>query len=124
MAPLQTVSGFFDTIAEAQQAVQRLLAKGFTAETVELSTPTGLNSTAVGDGFRLPTEADCSSGRFYASLFGSRDEVLPRQNTARLAQSQSSTRITVLTQSSDEAKQVAHLLGRAGAGDIAMNALT
>ena len=38
MPEQQIVFGFFDNVAEAQQAVQLLLARGFTHETVALST--------------------------------------------------------------------------------------
>lgn len=110
MAPLQTVFGFFDTITEAQQAVQLLLAKGFTAENVELSTPANPNTTT-GESLPLPTEADGSSGRFFSSLFGSRAE----------SQSPSPTLITVQTQSVTEAKQVTDLLATAGAGAVTVD---
>lgn len=115
MAHLQTVLGFFENSMEAQQAVQRLLAMGFTRETVELSTQTGLNA-ATGDGRTTPTEADSSSGRFFMSLFGSRDEVQPE-----LAPFRRGTLVTVQTQSTTEARQVADLLDAAGAGDVAVD---
>ncbi len=111
MAQLQTVFGFFDTIAEAQQAVQRLLAMGFTAENVALSTPTGLNSTTTGESLPPSAKADDSSGRFFSSLFGSRAEI----------QSPGGTLVTVQTLSATEAKQVADLLDTAGAGDVAVD---
>lgn len=140
----QTVLGFFDNAAEAQQAVQLLLAKGFTQKTVELSTPAGLN-VATGNGPAAPTGADNSSGRFSSSLFGSRDEDQSRSprwarpgepgprhtgagpNVARPEMEvprRSGTLITVQTQSVAEAQQVTDLLNTAGAADVVMDERT
>ncbi|GAB2553533.1 hypothetical protein [Spirosoma areae] len=111
MVQIQTVVGFFDTITEAQQAVQLLLAKGFTAENVALSTPTALNSTTTGDSLPPSIKADDSSGRFFSSLFGSRAD----------SQSPSANLVTVQALSATQAKQVADLLDSAGAGDVAVD---
>lgn len=133
MAQRQTVLGFFDTIAEAQQAVQLLLAMGFTRENIELSTQTGLKTPA-SDVPTAPADADSSSGRFFSALFGSssnEDRSRPLRRTgvtrpdhgepAGVVQSWCGTLVTVQIQSATEAKQVADLLDTAGAGNVAVD---
>ncbi len=104
MIHLQTVFGFFGNAAEAQQAVQHLLAQGFTRKTVELLTLSGLHKPIS----ELVAKPNSSSGRFLNALFGSRTEV-PFRRVAT---------ITVQSQSDSEASQVANLLYAAGAEDV------
>ena len=111
MAQLQPVLGFFDTIEEAQQAVQLLLARGFTDKNVKLSTRTTPATTGTGESLPPPTESDSSSGRFFSALFASRTE----------SRSRNGILVTVQTQSTAEVRQVADLLDTAGAGDVAVD---
>ena len=67
MAPSQTVTGFFDNTAEAQQAVQVLLGFGFRADQIAFSTQKGAQMTG-SRGALTPQERN--SGRFLRSLFG------------------------------------------------------
>ena len=139
MTRRQTILGFFDNAAEAQQAVQLLLAKDFTPENISLSTRTGFNPAA-GDGLTAPAEAGSSSGRFFRSLFGDREAVqvglapfVAIGSVGRIATNgldyggpgekqvapQRGTWVTVRVQSITEAKQAAELLNTAGAGSVA-----
>ncbi|MCY7355984.1 MAG: hypothetical protein LH609_00645 [Rudanella sp.] len=76
MVQPQPVIGFFDNVAEAQQAVQKLLGSGFSREVLSLSTQTGLDTTSSPANTR-PTDAENSTGRFLFSLFGSIEEARP-----------------------------------------------
>lgn len=116
MAQPQTVLGFFENTAEAQQAVHRLLAGGFTQANVVLSTQSHLNTTT-GDKPAAPADADSSSGRFLSSLFGSSDEVSAGLDVAR----RSGTLVTVQTRSAAETKSVAELLTTAGADSVTVD---
>ncbi len=124
MIQLQTVTGFFVNAAEAQQAVQLLLAGGGTSDTIQLSTKA---DPGVGDNDPLPSSAqsDRSSGRFFSSLFGN-------QGADRSESAGSGVKInhrsrpgwpgsrclTVQTQSADESKRVTALLEGAGAEEV------
>lgn len=126
MGQPQTVLGFFDNVAEAQQAVQLLLARGFTRETVDLSTRTDPNTASDG-GSAASAEADSSSGRFLSSLFGGRDAGQPWAGPGRPAadvDQRIGALVTVRIQSAHEASQVAELLDTAGAGDVAVDERT
>lgn len=114
----QTIFGSFDNIAEAQQAVQLLLALGFTGEHVQLATQNE-GETA---GSVTNTALKNSSGRFFSALFGDSGERSSRQthsnnNDCRL----SVALVTVRVKSADKANQVAGLLHRAGAENVAIN---
>lgn len=111
MTQRQTITGFFDNVAEAQQAVQLLLGQGFTPENVSLSAPAGLNP-ATGDRLTAPARADNRSGRFFDSLFGNGDAA--EEKVAH----RSGTQVTVQVQSTTKAEQVAELLDAAGAGAV------
>lgn len=102
---LQPILGVFDTIAEAQQAVQLLLARGFTNKNVKLSTRLSPMMTHI-DSSSITSSEYNTSGRFFSSLFESHAEVRSRNNIL----------VTVQTQSATEAKQVTELLNTAGAG--------
>lgn len=104
MIQFQTVSGFFDNVAEAQQAVQHLLAQGFTHKTIKLATPHD-PPVATND---ETTKDTSSSGRFLDALFGSQTKV-PFRGIAT---------ITVQSQSDFDANKVANLLYEAGAKDV------
>ncbi|MEZ0611745.1 hypothetical protein ACAW74_24755 [Fibrella sp. WM1] len=63
MTYAQTITGFFDHVAESQQAVQRLLAQGFTIDHILFSAPPGAETQ------RERTDPG-TSGRFLVSLLG------------------------------------------------------
>ena len=107
MDQLQTVFGFFTNTAEAQQAVQLLLAKGFTEDTVAVSTQPYPDVTP-GKLLTETTEADQRSGRFLVSLFGDRPIQAEPGNMLVMVQAQSVA----------EARQVADLLEQAGSGAV------
>jgi hypothetical protein len=75
MANRQTVSGFFDTLSEAQQIVQLLLRSGFGAGTIAISAQPSSVDTLTKD--CPPTEEERNTGRFLSSLFGSSDVARP-----------------------------------------------
>ncbi len=58
------VSGFFDTVADAQEAIQGLLGAGFSGERLRLSTQSDQQQA------ENATEANANTGRFLTSLFG------------------------------------------------------
>ena len=70
MAKPQIVTGFFDDISEAQQAVQLLLGSGFSADDVDFSTKTSEVPPKETD----LTDEQRSTGRFLTSLFGAADD--------------------------------------------------
>ncbi len=126
MIQFQTVSGFFENAAEAQQAVQLLLGGGVTSDTIQLSTQP---NPGVGDNetFPAPAKAARSSGRFFSSLFGNQEAY--RSGTAgsgvkanpRSRLSWPGSRcLTVQTRSADEVKRVMALLEGAGAGEVTL----
>ncbi len=99
------VIGFFDNIAEAQQAVQLLLADGFAREALKLSTQTE------------SVEEKNSTGHFLFSLFG-------RAGAAESCQEEPDTAVengafvTVYAQSASESTRATNLLNQAGARKV------
>lgn len=68
MAQPQTVTGVFDNVAEAQQAVQHLLAAGFTSDHIHFSAPPRPPaSTSQTPDSKVKKQ---STGHFFSSLFG------------------------------------------------------
>lgn len=112
MAKHQTVSGFFDTLSEAQQVVQLLLKNGFAAEHIAFSAQTDPLDTPAE--VRNPTVEERNTGRFLSSLFGSSDEVRPtvpgRDDFGAGALLGSGTLVTVQVQSVVEVNHAVDLL--------------
>lgn len=112
MAKRQTVSGFFDTLTEAQQVVQLLLSSGFGAEDIAFSAQTSSVDTLTKD--RHPTVEERNTGRFLSSLFGSSDAAWPtmpgRDEFGAGALSRSGRLVTVQVHSVLEVDQVVDLL--------------
>lgn len=111
MAKRQTVSGFFDTLPEAQQVVQLLLNSGFGADNIAFSAKTDpLESPTKA---KNPTAEARNTGRFLSSLFGSSDEVRPtvpgRDNFDAGTLGASGTLVTVQVQSLFEVDQAVGL---------------
>ena len=106
----QTVVGFFENVAEAQAAVQVLLAGGISPERLTLSTHTGQNTSLTR---RLPTDEASRTGRFFATLFGSNDIRTADGQTRR-----DGALIAVQVQSVAEAARVADWLSGAGAAEV------
>lgn len=108
----QVIIGFFDDIAEAQQAVQSLLSCGFTPEALEMSAQIITNQPGLArPGLAHSVSADepiqtdgVSSGRFFSSLYGG-------SNDAR----QSGTLVTIQARSDSEGELATDLLKKAGA---------
>lgn len=106
----QTVHGFFEDLAEAQQAVQVLLSNGFPPDRISLTTQTDLHT--------LPNpvlnEEEKSTGRFMFSLFsdtGQPDEEGP----------ESGTLVRVYALSTAEAERACELLENAGASPVSLD---
>jgi len=106
-----TVIGIFDSLQEAQTAVQQLVNGGLTQNNIDISaqdaTAAGATGTSGGAG-----EHD-GIGGFFQSLFGGNDEHKTYSHVARR-----STVVTVHAQSQAEAQQAADLLDRYGAVDV------
>ena len=112
MAKRQTVSGFFDTLPEAQQVVQLLLNSGFAAEFIAFSAQTDTLDTPAKA--KNPTAEARNTGRFLSSLFGSSDEARPtvpgRDDFGAGVLGGSGTLVTVQVQSVLEVDQAVGLL--------------
>ncbi|GAB4019391.1 hypothetical protein GCM10028808_57000 [Spirosoma migulaei] len=132
MALRQMVTGFFEHVAEAQQAVQLLLGSGFTREALSMNTqptpilPTVDNTSLPQSGF---TDGEIgldkpTSGHFLFSLFGNVDESghgpfdRDENDSGTSAQAnslRSLATVTVRIRSTAEAKRATELLRNAGA---------
>jgi hypothetical protein len=126
MVQLQTVSGFFENAAEAQQAVQLLLGGGVTSDTIQLSTQPD-PGTRRNETLPAPAKADRSSGRFFSSLFGNQEAYRSERTGTGVKANRrprlswpGSRCLTVQTRSADEVKRVTALLKRAGAGEVTL----
>lgn len=112
MAKHQTVSGFFDTLSEAQQVVQLLLSSGFVAEHIAFAAQT--DPLDMPTDARNPTATERNTGRFLSSLFGSSDEARPtvpgRDDFGAGALSGSGTLVTVQVDSILEVDRAVDLL--------------
>ena len=110
MAHPQPVIGFFENVAEAQQAIQVLLNDGFQPNALALSTQTN-QTQAIIPAHTDSTHAEGNpestiSGRFLESLFGPIDEARP--NVAQ---------VTVHVLSTAEAERATTLMQHVGAVD-------
>lgn len=120
----QTVVGIFNTVSEAQQAVQQLQSAGFERDYVDMSQATsgsgsGSNYTN-SSGTATEGVADAagrtgdSIGGFFSSLFGDSDEARTYAEVARSGHSV----VTVHADSADQAQRAASILDSAGAIDV------
>jgi len=138
----QTVVGFFDTAAEAQQAAQQLAAAGFSLESVDVAQSSQggnrgnyYNSASTNTGAdRDPSDyqntsgtvtegaADAagrtgdSIGNFFSNLFGGDDDDDARRYT-HVARNTGSI-VTVHVSSAEHAHRAAEILDDAGAVDV------
>jgi hypothetical protein len=104
MAQPQTVIGFFDSVSEAQQAVQVLLLRGFVKENMYMDTRTDPTIT------NTPTDEERQTGRFYFSLFGNLDNALIHHDVSR----RNGTFVAIYSTSAPEIKLAVTLLKEAG----------
>ncbi|TAE22032.1 MAG: hypothetical protein EAZ91_24285 [Cytophagales bacterium] len=104
MTHTQTVFGFFDNAAEAQQAVQHLLGGGVTRTIIELLTLSDLPKSHS----ELAIKPNTGNGRFLDALFDT-----PAGDSGRGV-----VAISVRSQSDEEASQVINLLYEAGAESV------
>ena len=121
----QTVVGFFDNSAEAQQAVAQLISSGISRDRIDVSSgnaSTGSNtynsdSSTYNSDISDDNDSHKESGitRFFKSLFGDDDDEADRYSRVA-AKSQSI--VTVHCQSSDEADSAADILDDSGAIDV------
>jgi len=109
----QTVVGFFDDAADAQQAVEQLVSNGFDRSQIDISSGTG-SGTASTSGHH---DHDHENGitRFFKNLFGDNDEDADRYSRVGM---RSNSIVTVHAQSSDEAERAADLLDDYGAINV------
>jgi stress response protein YsnF len=117
----ETVIGFFDDPTDAQKAVQRLESCGISRDRIDVSTGTARTGNVNYDNDtttdRNDRHDDHESGitRFFKNLFGSDDDDADRYS--RVAANSSSI-VTVHTQSRDEAENAADILDDCGAVDV------
>jgi len=106
-----TVIGIFDSLPEAQTAIQQLANSGIAQQNIDISAQ---DAGAAGAATASGSEGshDGISG-FFSSLFGGSDEHRTYSHVARR-----STVVTVHAQSAAEAQQAADLLDRYGAVDV------
>jgi hypothetical protein len=118
MTNRQTITGYFNNKAEAQQAVQLLLSGGFTAEHVGFSTQP--DSAATSTNYEMTTAEQRSTGRFFTSLFGNiagSQLIKSGRDTAdEVASCGSTTLVTIRVKSALEIDQAVDLLN--GAWDV------
>lgn len=105
----QTVVGIFNTVAEAQQAVQQLEQSGFKLDYVDVAHREAANQ-GVG------RTSDDSIGGFFSSLFGGSDNDDARNYTA--AAQRGSSVVTVHVDTNEESQRAARILDAAGAVDV------
>ncbi len=122
----QTVVGLFDNASEAQEAVSKLLEKGFTRQNIDVSNGSSTGTSSTGN-MDSNSSYDSSSsyddndkpgtavGRFFRSLFGSDND--DADTYSRVAQRAGSI-VTVHAQSGDEAERAADILDDCGAVDV------
>ncbi|GGE99076.1 YsnF/AvaK domain-containing protein [Hymenobacter cavernae] len=137
----QTVVGFFDTAAEAQQAAQQLAAAGFSLDSVDVAQSSQggnrgnyYNSAASTGADRDPSDYQNTSGTltegaadaagrggdkvsgFFSSLFGGDDDD-DAQRYTHVARNTGSI-VTVHVSSAENAHRAAEILDAAGAVDV------
>ena len=106
-----TVIGIFDSLPEAQTAIQQLVSSGIAQQNIDISAQDAAAANA--------TAASGSEGQhdgiggFFHSLFGGSDEHRTYAHVARR-----STVVTVHARSQAEAQQAADLMDRYGAVDV------
>jgi stress response protein YsnF len=112
----QTVIGIFDTAAEAQQAVERLVSSGFLRDRVDLSLHNESSQYISGDRYDDRTDDGLGEkiSRFFKSLFDSDDD---REKYASVARRGAAV-VTVTADDNDEAERARDLLDEAGAVDV------
>jgi len=118
----QTVIGLFNKSADAQQAVQRLLSKGFTNANVDISlgtTNATTSSTTGSTNFDLDDndrdEHESGISRFFKNLFGDNDDTDVNKYSKA---SRGKSIVTVHALSDEEARRASDILDDAGAVDV------
>jgi uncharacterized protein (TIGR02271 family) len=106
----QTVIGIFDNESEARRAVDNLVDRGFTRNSIDIAD----RSSTSGDYSNRKHEDDDSIGGFFRSLFGSDNDDSRKYSTV----ASRSCVVTVHAQSSDEAERAAEILDEYGAVDV------
>jgi len=110
----QTVIGFFDSAAEAQQAVQQLTSRGFSRDTIDVSSR-GADTSSTSYTDSDTDHEESGIGRFFKNLFSDDDD--ERDKYTRVARNSGSI-VTVHAQTSDQAEDAADILDDAGAFDV------
>jgi len=104
----QTVIGIFDNESEARRAVDNLVERGFTRNSIDIS------DRSSSDYSTRKHDDDDSIGGFFRSLFGSDNDDSRKYSTV----ASRSCVVTVHAQSSDEAERAAEILDEYGAVDV------
>ncbi len=108
-----TVIGIFDSLPEAQTAIQQLISSGFAQQNIDVSAQDATAATTTGTSTSSHAGEHDGIGGFFQSLFGGNDE---HQTYAHVARR--STVVTVHAQSQAEAQRAADVLDRYGAVDV------
>lgn len=109
----QTVIGIFDTVTQAQNAVERLVSNGFIRDRVDLSLHNERSREQVSDEHDDDGLGEKIS-RFFKNLFDDDDETNRYSTVAR----HGAAVVTVTADSNDEAEQASSLLDECGAIDV------
>jgi uncharacterized protein (TIGR02271 family) len=104
----QTVIGIFDNESEARRAVDNLVERGFTRNSIDIA------DRSSSDYATRKHEDDDSISGFFRSLFGSDNDDSRKYSTV----ASRSCVVTVHAQSSDEAERAAEILDEYGAVDV------
>lgn len=111
----QTVVGFFDSAAEAQDAVDQLVSEGFSRDNIDLSTQSLSTTTDASRSYRDDDDDNKGGiGGFFRSLFSDDDDDREKYSTV----GSRSSIVTVHAMDSDEAERAADILDDAGAVDV------
>jgi len=110
----QTVVGFFDEVAQAQRAVEKLVDNGIDRSRIDVSSGTDQGTTTT-SGTRSSSEHENGITRFFKNLFGDDNDEADRYSRVGM---RSNSIVTVHAQSSDEAERAADLLDDYGAINV------
>lgn len=114
----QTVIGVFDSVDEAQHAVQQLISNGFQESRIDVSAQTQTDSDYSTTSNQDRDDDNDGIGGFFRSLFGGDDDDERRDRDRYTNVARRGTLVTVHAQSNDEAERAAELLDEYGAVDV------
>ena len=111
----QTVVGIFDSTNQAQDAIEKLVARGFSREKIDLNQRSDMNERYDEDADRDEGGIGDSISNFFSNLFGSDDD----EDTRKYSEvARHGSTITVHTENRAEAERAAEIMDDSGAVDV------